>query len=80
MVDNPQVGYFYHFLDGQKLLMGKVKEIKGNICRVFDEVHMMAYMLEKTELFDTIDDVFDFCEKVIELRNIKYRPIPYVKN
>ena len=69
MVDNPQVGYFYHFLDGQKLLTGKVKEIRGNICRVCDEVHMTTYILEKTELFDTIDDVFDFCEKVIELRN-----------
>jgi len=80
MACNPQLGSNYYFLDGCKLLMGEVQEIKGNICRVFDEGHRTAYMLEKTELFDTIDDVFDFCEKVIELRNSKYGPIPYVKN
>lgn len=67
MVENPQIGSMYYILDGSELLCVEVKEIKGGVYRAYSTTNR-GFMLEKSELFKTIDDVFDFCNCIIEMR------------
>ena len=69
MVENPQIGSLYYILEGSKLLCVEFVRCKGDVCLASSVTDTASFILEKSELFETIDDALDYCNMLIELRN-----------
>lgn len=69
MVENPQIGSLYYILEGNELLCVEIMRIKQNVCLVTNATHTASFILEKSELFETLDDALDYYNMLIELRN-----------
>lgn len=69
MVDNPQIGSLYYILEGSELLCVEIVKCKGNVYLASNATHTASFILEKSEFFETIDDVLDYCNNLIESRN-----------
>ena len=69
MVENPQMGSLYYILEGSKLLCVEIVRCKGNVCLASNTTQTASFILEKDDLFETVDDALDYCNMLIELRN-----------
>lgn len=72
MVDEPKGGIKYYILDGSEMLRVEVKERRGDVYLVRTDNDRHFFMIEKHELFNTIDEVFDICNNMIKERNRLY--------
>lgn len=69
MIENPQIGSLYYILEGNELLCVEIVRCNGNAYLALNATHTASFILEKNELFETVDDVLDYYNMLIELRN-----------
>ena len=69
MIENPQIGSLYYILEGSELLCVEIVRCNGNVYLASSITGTAIFILEKSELFETIDDALDYCNRLIELRD-----------